>query len=190
MLKGIESQSPIVVEFRGKGEFAYQTSLSVGADLVAQEFDHNSPYAEKIKHGWDYDSACWVLCPYRPLLIPTGVFIIKQSHDANKEFVDPNLFPDPWRSVPGVRSSFMYSLDVRPRSSLSTKAIMASLGTIDSDYVELEILACLTLLHGIVSVAISPGDRIGQLVGQVNFRIGGIPVKEVSRQGGFGSTNP
>lgn len=170
----IVSNHPITVEFRGEGDFAYKTSLSVGADLVAQKFDPTSPYAKKLSPNWN--GACWVLEPFRPVLIPTGVFIVPNPTRSVLDPVHPAIYELP---------PFMYSLDVRPRSSWSVAGIVASLGTIDADY-NLEILACLTVSED--KFHIHPGDRIGQLVGQMNFRIGGVPVTHVSRQGGIGST--
>ena len=54
-------------------------------------------------------------------------------------------------------------VQVRPRSGLSLRGVMAAFGTIDSDY-RGEILVTLYLLPGTASYAVHHGDRIAQLV--------------------------
>lgn len=78
-------------------------------------------------------------------------------------------------------------IQVRGRSGLAAKGILAHVGTIDSDY-RGEIGVILYNLSG-QDFQINKGDRVGQLVGAVSFKLGGVSTKDVERDSaGFGTT--
>ncbi len=54
-------------------------------------------------------------------------------------------------------------VQVRPRSGLSAKGVMATLGTIDADY-RGELMVTLYCLPGAAPFTVSDGDRVAQLV--------------------------
>jgi len=56
-----------------------------------------------------------------------------------------------------------YDLQIRPRSGLSSKGVVVTLGTIDSDY-RGELLVTMHSLHYREPHEVSDGDRIAQLV--------------------------
>lgn len=149
----------IDIEFTGKhGTFAYQTMYSVGADIPAQD--------------------TYVIRPGEVQLISTGLFIrdVKYKTAAVEMPVYENS-----------NYNYLPELQIRPRSSLSKKGILASFGTIDSDYRD-EIKVCLHNLSGDIFY-VNKGDRVGQLVAAMTMNVKSINRKETVRNGGFGSTN-
>jgi dUTP pyrophosphatase len=100
--------------------------------------------------------------------------------------------PDPTLIPTGIAIEFPtgWDVQVRPRSSLSSKGIGVTLGTIDSDY-RGEVMVTV-YRFGTRPHAIQPGDRIAQLVVS---RLADISVEEVAALspterggGGHGST--
>ena len=90
-----------------------------------------------------------------------------------------------------------YEIQVRPRSGLSLKTafrIASAPGTIDSDYVAMEICVIGENTNGSLDFVVEVGERIGQLVLQRVPQIVWDPVMskedlgKTDRAGGFGST--
>lgn len=83
-----------------------------------------------------------------------------------------------------------YEMQIRPRSGLSTKAKLAILGTIDSDY-RGEVSAIIINLSEDEFI-IHSGDRIAQAIVAPVIQATFIPVEELSKtergEGGFGHT--
>jgi len=84
-----------------------------------------------------------------------------------------------------------YDVQIRPRSGLSAKGIMATFGTIDSDY-RGELKVTLYTLRNDATFVIKHGDRIAQLV---ISKLADLPVAEVEKLsltaragGGHGTT--
>lgn len=75
---------------------------------------------------------------------------------------------------------------VRGRSSLSVKGILCHTGTIDIDYRD-EIKVVLTNLSD-KPYLVFRGDRIAQLICNIYGSFISVPVVNVERTGGFGST--
>jgi len=105
--------------------------------------------------------------PNEIVKLSTGVFIIESKN-----------VPFP------VINHLVPFLMIRPRSSLSSKGIIAIEGTIDADYRD-EIKV---ILHNCTSELyyVSRGDRVAQIVAQLGFQV--APVNNTTRSGGFGST--
>ena len=84
-----------------------------------------------------------------------------------------------------------YEAQIRPRSSVTKKALLSHFGTIDSDY-RGEIMAALTNLNPLSAAIVAPGDRIAQLVIAPVARVEVVQVDELSETvrgaGAFGST--
>lgn len=111
-----------------------------------------------------------VIRPKETKLIPTGIFV----------------------QIPEG-----YEIQVRPRSGLSLKTsfrIANSPGTVDSDYVALEVCVIGENTNGSIDFVVDLGERIGQLVLNEVPQIVWDPVMSrdelgsTSRNGGFGST--
>ena len=102
--------------------------------------------------------------------VATGIFIVS---------VD-------WPAVP---KGAVPELVLRARSGLATKhgvTLLNGVGTIDADYRdEIKVLLWNTNDD---DFQIKAGDRIAQLVLSLSYRIPAIPCRQVTRQGGFGST--
>ena len=102
--------------------------------------------------------------------VATGIFISK---------VD-------WQVVP---SGAVPELVLRARSGLASKhgiTLLNGVGTIDADYRdEIKVLLWNTSND---DFKIQAGDRIAQLVLSLSYRIPAIPCRQLTRQGGFGST--
>lgn len=84
-----------------------------------------------------------------------------------------------------------YELQVRPRSGLSSKGVMAVFGTVDSDYRgEVCVLLHISKIHE--EIKINQGDRIAQFVIQTVPQVEFVEVTELSDtqrgNNGFGST--
>lgn len=84
-----------------------------------------------------------------------------------------------------------YDAQIRPRSGLSARGVMATFGTLDSDY-RGEVLVTLYCVGSLSSYRIHDGDRIAQLV---VARTASLPIVEVEAlsssergEGGHGST--
>lgn len=82
-------------------------------------------------------------------------------------------------------------VQIRPRSGLSAKGVMATLGTIDADY-RGELMVTLYCLEGAAPFVVANGDRIAQLVVS---RLAEVEWSEVEAldatdrgEGGHGST--
>jgi dUTP pyrophosphatase len=106
---------------------------------------------------------------------------------------DVVILPGDWVAVGTglyiARATEFETLEIRPRSGLAYKygvTVLNSPGTIDADYPD-EIKVIL-INHGKEPFAIQAGDRIAQGVLTDYKRIENVPVKEVVRTGGFGST--
>ncbi len=78
------------------------------------------------------------------------------------------------------------SLEVRPRSSLSTQGLLVHHGTIDPDYCG-ELMVTVSCLSE-NPVVIDEGARFAQLVLSPARILGCLPVFLRGREGGFGST--
>ena len=80
-------------------------------------------------------------------------------------------------------------LVLRARSGLASKhgiTLLNGVGTIDADYRdEVKVLLWNTSNE---DFQIRAGDRIAQLIMSLSYRIPAIPCRQVTRQGGFGST--
>jgi dUTP pyrophosphatase len=76
-----------------------------------------------------------------------------------------DLTADPTPVPTGIAIEFPFGLDVqiRPRSGLSSKGVMTTLGTIDADY-RGELLVTMYLIGSRQSFRVAHGDRIAQLV--------------------------
>jgi dUTP diphosphatase len=103
------------------------------------------------------------------------------------------IFPGETSAVPtGLAIELPPRLEaqIRPRSSMSMKALLCHFGTIDSDY-RGEIKVLLTNV-GQGPCRIDPGDRIAQLVIAPVERVTLVPADELSAtgrgSGAFGST--
>jgi dUTP pyrophosphatase len=107
------------------------------------------------------------ITPGQTIMIKTGVFV--------EGF-----------SLEGLEPSYIPELQVRPRSGLSKKGILASFGTVDCDYRD-EIGVILTNTSDRIYY-ITPGDRIAQLVCAMVYRPKCIAVAQVVREGGWGHT--
>jgi dUTP pyrophosphatase len=83
----------------------------------------------------------------------------------------------------------LMELQIRSRSSMAKIGIVVanSPGTIDADYRD-EIKVLLRNESG-ADIFVCAGDRIAQGVFCAVFNMPGVPIKQVTRQGGFGSTN-
>ena len=101
----------------------------------------------------------------------------------------------PVRVPTGIAMAAPVGTDVqlRPRSGLSARGILAIFGTLDADY-RGEVMATLYRLPGADPLTINDGDRIGQLV---VARVAPIAWREVDTldetergTGGHGSTGP
>ncbi len=84
-----------------------------------------------------------------------------------------------------------YDAQIRPRSGLSAKGVMATFGTLDSDY-RGEVLVTLYCVGSLSSYRVRDGDRIAQLV---VTRLADLPLVEAEALtetaragGGHGST--
>ena len=90
----------------------------------------------------------------------------------------------------GIATPVGYTSDIRPRSGLSSRGIVAMYGTVDPGY-RGEVKACLYNLGKCVFV-IHPSDRIAQLVILPSPSFELIPVDGLDdtdrSDGGFGST--
>jgi dUTP pyrophosphatase len=84
-----------------------------------------------------------------------------------------------------------YDLQIRPRSGLSAKGVMAAFGTIDSDY-RGEVMVTMYAVGAGSSFWVKHGDRIAQMVVS---KVAELPIEEADRlsstergPGGHGST--
>ena len=91
-----------------------------------------------------------------------------------------------WQAVP---DGAVPELVLRARSGLASKhgiTLLNGVGTIDADYRdEVKVLLWNTSNE---DFQIRAGDRIAQLIMSLSYRIPAIPCRQVTRQGGFGST--
>lgn len=175
---------PLTVQFIGPcGEApAYQTENSVGFDVCAQPANSAATRAQLAwQEGPEGATPRWVLHRGALAKIPLGIRIDSAKNDL--------LLSLACRETPyeGVILPVLPHLELRPRSSLSARGIDMRIGTIDPDYRD-EICAVLKN-NSNEQIVIELGDRIGQLVGTLAFRAGGVNVKTRAREGGFGSTN-
>ena len=127
-------------------------------------------------------------------------FMPIKAHDSDVGFdcraaIDTPLAIQPGyaRLVPlgfSIATPHGYTADVRPRSGLSARGIVATYGTVDPGY-RGEVKACLYNLGKCVFV-IHPSDRIAQLVILPSPSFELIPVDSLDdtdrSDGGFGST--
>ncbi len=67
-----------------------------------------------------------------------------------------------------------YDVQIRPRSGLSAKGVMAAFGTVDSDY-RGEVMVTMYTLGGGSSCEVKHGDRIAQIV---ISRVAELPIEE------------
>lgn len=103
--------------------------------------------------------------PLQRVFVPTGLFIEDAGELAGIAYV---------RIAPRSGHAFHRGLDVLA-------------GVVDLDYRE-EIKVGL-INFGNESIVLKPGERIAQGILTSIFRAPGIPVKQMPRTGGFGSTN-
>lgn len=75
------------------------------------------------------------------------------------------LGPDPVLVPTGIAVAFPvgYDLQVRPRSGLARRGVMAAYGTVDADY-RGELFVTMYTLGSVLTFPIHHGDRIAQLV--------------------------
>ena len=101
--------------------------------------------------------------------------------------------PDPVLIPTGIAIEFPPSLDVqiRPRSGLSSRGIMVSLGTIDSDY-RGEIFVTMYTVGNRAQQVVRNGDRIAQMVvgirAEVSLEVADSLGETERGEGGHGST--
>ena len=100
--------------------------------------------------------------PFRATPGSTGFDLYACLEDRDEEIT---VGPDPVLIPTGIAIEFPPSLDVqiRPRSGLSSRGIMVSLGTIDSDY-RGEIFVTMYTVGNQAQQVIRHGDRIAQMV--------------------------
>ena len=104
--------------------------------------------------------------------IPTGIWIDSYSNNIVRD--DLTLIPE---------------LQIRARSGLAFKngiSLANGIGTIDADYPDE--IKVLLINHSQHAFSIFRGDRIAQLCANYVVKIPDIPIKKVTREGGFGST--
>jgi dUTP pyrophosphatase len=148
----------IDIEFRGQhGTFEYKTLYSVGADVPAQD--------------------TYAIRPGEIQLISTGLFIL----DVRYKTAAVEL-----PMADNTTYDYLPELQVRPRSGLSKKGIVAHFGSIDPDYRE-EIKVCLHNLSDNIFY-VNKGDRVAQLVAAMTLNIASIQRSHTVRDGGFGHT--
>lgn len=101
--------------------------------------------------------------------------------------------PDPVRIGTGIALAIEegYDVQIRPRSGLAAKGVLATLGTIDSDY-RGELMVTLFTIGARGPHTVQDGDRIAQLIVS---RLAAVEVVEVTEldatergSGGHGST--
>ena len=128
--------------------------------------------------------------PVRATPGSTGFDLHACLEDPDEEITvgtDPVLIPT------GIAIEFPPSLDVqiRPRSGLSSRGIMVSLGTIDSDY-RGEIFVTMYTVGNRAQQVIRHGDRIAQMVVGIRAEVSlevAYSLGETERgEGGHGST--
>lgn len=173
---------PLIVQFIGpNGEApAYQTENSVGFDVCAQPANTAETSAQLAwQTGPDGSAPRWVLHRGALAKIPLGIKIVGARTNM--------LLPLAGSDASEIILRVLPHLELRPRSSLSARGIDMRIGTIDPDFRN-EICAVLKN-NSNEQVVIELGDRIGQLVGTLAFRVGGVNIKNKTREGGFGSTN-
>ena len=128
--------------------------------------------------------------PVRATPGSTGFDLHACLEDRDEEITvgtDPVLIPT------GIAIEFPPSLDVqiRPRSGLSSRGIMVSLGTIDSDY-RGEIFVTMYTVGNRAQQVVRNGDRIAQMVVGIRAKVSlevADSLGETERgEGGHGST--
>lgn len=118
--------------------------------------------------------------PGQTVVVPTGLYLTMENA---VHWV--NLNPQTFNMV----------LNIRPRSGLATKGIMVGAGEVDRDYTiennpnnQIKVVLHYIGTHSMSPIEIKAGDRFAQarwnLIGRDPF----ITVKDVVRQGGFGSS--
>lgn len=101
--------------------------------------------------------------------------------------------PEPVRVPTGIaiEAPEGYDVQIRPRSGLSAKGVMATLGTIDADY-RGELLVTMYTLPHLEPHVVHSGDRIAQLVisrmAEVTLEEAGELAATERGSGGHGST--
>jgi len=145
----------------------HQTTCSIGADLKSQE-------------------SFWLL-PFQRKAVDVGLRL--------QEFVSDPKNRDTWIIPSGsflcaddvVTVPRVYDIQIRPRSGLALKkgiTVINTPGTIDIDY--RDPIKVILINLSIVPRKINKGDRIAQLVFTTALQV--LPVKDIVRSGGFGST--
>ena len=109
--------------------------------------------------------------------------------------VEPQLLGPGERHVFRTGLAFViphgFGLEVRPRSGLASRGVIAAFGTIDEGY---RGEVCVTIInHGLVPIQIEVGDRIAQLVFVPVWRpelleLDELPTDTERGTAGFGST--
>lgn len=189
---------------------AYQTRLSAGFDLVAQEDVIINPgQTVKIRTGVRIKNRYGFVNLFD--MIKGYLHDIPESHLMTIENISEMQEPIPF-------------LKILPRSSLSAQGINVATGTVDADYrgeimvtmsniKQFDVWDILQMAHHAISeerrkrlicaehhaydlrdhhsvVKIKKGARIAQAVCMQSFRVSGVMVKDVERgEGGFGSTD-
>ena len=128
--------------------------------------------------------------PVRATPGSTGFDLYACLEDRDEEIT---VGPDPVLIPTGIAIEFPPSLDVqiRPRSGLSSRGIMVSLGTIDSDY-RGEIFVTMYTVGYRAQQAVRNGDRIAQMAvgirAEVSLEVADSLGETERGQGGHGST--
>ena len=128
--------------------------------------------------------------PVRATPGSTGFDLYACLEDRDEEIT---VGPDPVLIPTGIAIEFPPSLDVqiRPRSGLSSRGIMVSLGTIDSDY-RGEIFVTMYTVGNRAQQVVRNGDRIAQMVVGIRAKVSlevADSLGETERgEGGHGST--
>ena len=152
-------------EFRSPEDFPqYETSDSAGFDISASE------YVKVPSHG--------------RALVKTGLYIDLETTEESNE-IESNTQHPVYKG-----RDYVWEIQIRPRSGLALKkgiTVCNAPGTIDENYPG-EI--CVILLNtSDADVEVFRGNRIAQGVMAKAYRVPNLKVKEVVREGGFGSTS-